>query len=124
MGIPDVPRISESEWIVMEALWSKGALSTNEIIDALAECKTWGPKTIKTFLFRLVHKGVLQPIGPRSDRRYLPVFTRDQYLQAENRSFMDRLYGGSAKPLLANFLRSERLSPEDIAELRTLLDGR
>jgi len=120
----DMPRISESEWIVMEVLWSKGALATNEIIAALSESKTWGPKTIKTFLFRLVHKGVLQPIGPRSDRRYLPVFTRDTCLQAENQSFLDRLYGGSAKPLLANFLRSERLSAEDIAELKALLDGR
>ncbi len=120
----EVPRISESEWIVMEVLWSKGALSAADVVDALSESQTWGPKTVKTFLFRLVHKGVLQPIGPRLDRRYLPVFAREQCLQAENQSFLDRLYGGSAKPMLATFLRNERLSAEDIAELKALLDRR
>ncbi len=119
-----VPHISESEWIVMEVLWSQGARSTDEIIDALAETKAWRPKTIKTFIFRLIHKGVLQPVGPRLTRRYLPAFTREQCLEAENQSFLDRLYGGSAKPLLATFLRDQRLSPEDIAELKAMLEGR
>lgn len=122
--MPEVPRISESEWTVMEVLWSKGALSPADVIDALSESKAWGPKTIKTFLFRLVHKGILQPTGPRSERRYRPLFTREECLQAENQSFLDRLYGGSAKPMVATFLRNDRLSPEDIAELKALLDGR
>ncbi len=120
----DVPHISEAEWVVMEVLWQRGPLSPSELVEALSTTKTWSPKTIQTLVFRLLHKGVLQPLGHRSERRYLPAFSRQQCLQTETQSFLDRLYGGSAKPLLATFIRSERLSPEDIAEWKALLDGR
>lgn len=118
----DIPHISEAEWLVMEVLWSRGPLTTDAIIEALADTKAWRPKTIKTFIFRLIHKGALQPVGPRLTRRYVPAFTREQCLESENQSFLDRLYGGSAKPLVAAFLRDPSLSPEDIAELRAMLD--
>ena len=38
-----------------------------------------------------------------------------------NQSFLDRLYGGSEKPFLATFIRSECLSPDDMAPLRARL---
>jgi BlaI family penicillinase repressor len=43
---------------------------------------------------------------------------------AASDSFLERVFGGSLKPMLAHFVEQKRLSPEEIRELRNLLDER
>jgi BlaI family penicillinase repressor len=31
-----LPKISESEWLVMQVLWSRGPLTANEVVEELA----------------------------------------------------------------------------------------
>ena len=54
------PRISETEWEIMKVVWAKAPCSASDVIDALtAQDRTWHPKTIKTYLTRLVAKKAL-----------------------------------------------------------------
>ena len=55
-----LPRISESEWLVMRILWSKGASTANEIVKELTGKTKWKPKTIKTLITRLMKKGAVR----------------------------------------------------------------
>lgn len=115
------PRISEAEWEVMKICWGRSPVSAQEIIDALAAQNDWHPKTIKTLLNRLVKKRAL---GFKKDGRaylYHPLIAEKDCVSAESRSFIDRVFGGSLKPMLAHFVESRQLSPEEIAELKTLL---
>jgi BlaI family penicillinase repressor len=45
-------------------------------------------------------------------------------VRAEGRSFLKRVYGGALMPMLAAFLDEQKLTPEQIAELKRLLDSR
>ena len=53
-------KITDSEWEVMRAVWAQDKMGSREIIDVLQQKKDWGTATIKTFLGRLVKKGMLE----------------------------------------------------------------
>lgn len=117
-----VPRISEAEWQVMRVLWARSPLSANDVIEALADTTDWKPKTIKTLLNRLVSKKALG--FKKSGRAYLyhPLVDELQCVRAESRSFLNRVYGGALAPMLAAFIREEELTPQEIEELRRILE--
>ena len=117
----DLPRVSEAEWAVMQVLWDRHPLTAAEVIEALPADHDWSDRTVKTLLSRLSKKGVLG--HEEEGRRYLyrPLLSREQCVQAESESFVKRVFGGAASPLLAHFLREGDLSAAEIAELRALL---
>lgn len=120
-----VPRISETEWEVMKVLWTKAPCSAGEIIATLTGTDpSWHPRTIKTFLTRLVGKKAL---GFRKEGRaylYRPLVKETECVAAASDSFLERVFGGSLKPMLAHFVEQKRLSPDEIRELKNLLDER
>ncbi|HEX3000621.1 MAG TPA: BlaI/MecI/CopY family transcriptional regulator [Armatimonadota bacterium] len=117
-----VPRISETEWELMKILWAQGPSSADEIIQALRQNDpSWHPRTAKAFLNRLIKK---KAIGFSKEGRayvYRPLVRREDCVDAASESFLERVFGGSLKPMLAHFVQREKLSAEEIRELRRLL---
>ena len=120
-----VPRISDTEWEVMEVIWTLAPCSAGQVIGALTHRDaSWHPKTIKAFLNRLVRKGAL---GFRKEGRayvYRPMVNKEDCVDAASASFLERVFGGSLKPMLAHFVERQKLSDEEIRELRRLLNNR
>lgn len=116
------PKISDAEWQVMRLLWERAPQTTNEVVEALAGQTTWKPKTIMTLLTRLVKKGALAFEKKGRVYEYSPRVREEDCVRAESRSFLDRVYGGSLRPMLAHFLEETPLSKEEIEELRRILD--
>jgi len=118
-----VPRISEAEWEVMKVVWAKGPCSAAEIVEALTgEDSSRHPKTIKTYLGRLTAKKAL---GFRKEGRgylYRPLVTENECVKAVSESFLERVFGGSIRPMLAHFVEQKKLSAQEIQELKRLLD--
>ncbi len=117
-----LPRISESEWQVMKVLWARSPATANEVIEALAKTCDWSDKTIRTLLTRLVGKKALGYKPSGRSYLYYPLVEERQCVKAESRSFLQRVYGGALMPMLAAFLEDEPLTPEEIANLKRLLD--
>lgn len=115
-------QISEAEAQVMEVLWQRHPLSAEEVCAALAPQQDWQDSTVKTLLNRLLNKGAIR--AEKDGRRYLyaPVLKREQWLAAESKGFLDRLFDGRVAPLVAHFSRQRKLSKADIAELKRLLE--
>ena len=118
----DLPKISESEQLVMKIIWSKNPATANHIVEALSKTTTWKPKTIKTLLNRLVNKGALGYKKSGREYHYYPLIEEDVFVKAESRSFLKRVFGGSMKPMLATMVENEDLSSEDIQELKRILE--
>jgi len=120
--MPKIPRISESEWEIMNVIWSQGPCSAGDIIEALKQTDmSWHDKTVKAFLNRLVKKKAL---GFNKEGRayvYRPLVKREECVDAASESFLERVFGGSLKPMLAHFVQRDKLSPDEIRELRRLL---
>ena len=117
-----VPKISESEWMVMRVLWAKSPLTANEVIERLTGKTEWKPKTVKTLIDRLVKKGAVKFEKEGRRHRYYPAVGRAECVATERRSFVRRVYGGTMKPMLAAFLEDAELSADDISELKEILE--
>jgi BlaI family transcriptional regulator, penicillinase repressor len=116
-----LPKISESEWVVMKAIWSENPITASRIVEALSDTTSWNPKTIKTLLNRLVQKGVVDFESKGRVYDYYPLVEESVFVKEESRSFLKRVFGGALKPMLATLVESEDLSEEDIKELKRLL---
>jgi predicted transcriptional regulator len=115
-------RISEAEAVVMQVLWGDHPLSADEVMARLPGGNDWAEATVKTLLNRLLNKGAIA--AEKEGRRYLysPLVQRDAWVQEESRSLIDRLFDGRVAPLVAHFSQHRKLSTEDVAELRRLLE--
>lgn len=121
----EIPKISEAEWEVMKIFWAKAVPCTaNEIVEGLGGFSEWKPNTIKTLITRLVKKGALGFREERRIYRYYPLVSEEQCIRSETKSFMKRVFSGALKPMLVTFLQEEKLSPEEIEELKRILEER
>ncbi|MBN1782621.1 BlaI/MecI/CopY family transcriptional regulator [bacterium] len=117
-----LPRIADSEWRIMKILWKRSPLSAQDIIQGLGDEVDWTDKTVKTLLNRLVNKGAL---GYEKDGRsylYFPRVEESVCKRQEARSFVNRVFDGALKPMLAAFLEDGNLSSEEIRELQKILE--
>jgi BlaI family penicillinase repressor len=118
------PAISESEWKVMKVLWARSPLPAYDIVEALTKAEDWHPNTIKTLLSRLRRKRALGIRKHKNLYLYSPLVSEEDCVHAESESFLGRLFGGSAKPLLVHFARRRQVSKADLKELKRILDGK
>ncbi|AVR00329.1 penicillinase repressor BlaI [Oceanobacillus sp. M65] len=117
-----IPNISESEWEVMHVLWKKAPQTASEIISSLQKHTDWKKKTVRTLLDRLTQKKV---VGVNKEQRvytFFPLYSQDECQRAEAQSFVKRIYGGTLKSMLVQFIQEDSLSEEDIKDLRSILD--
>lgn len=115
--------IPESEWKIMEALWGSGARTASELTRELQGSTSWAENTVRTLLTRLVRKKALRTtVNPQGTRVFVPKVSREQCVQVESESFLDRVFQGAAKPLLVHFVQNSTLSAEEVKELKRLLD--
>lgn len=121
--MPAAPDISDSEWTIMEALWESAPQTASEVTKTLRASTNWAENTVRTLLTRLVEKGALKTAENASGTRtFLPAVKREACVRAESQSFLDRIFGGAAKPLLVHFAQNSKLTAEEIKELKKLLD--
>jgi len=82
------------------------------------------PQTVLTLLVRLIEKGFLSSDKVGKERTYSPIVSRENYLSVETGSFFDKLHGNSIRSLVSTLYNGEKLSKEEIADLRSWLAER
>lgn len=118
----DVPRISEAEWEVMKVFWKRSPATANDVMNELRNDKEWKPATVKSLINRLLKKNALEFHKEGKTYLYSPIVSEEDCVKAESKSFLRRLYGGALKPMFVQFLKDEKLTEEEIKELKYLLD--
>ena len=117
-----LPQISEAEWQVMNVIWNDQPLTSQEIVAQLTAQSDWSPTTIKTMLHRLVKKEALTFEKEGNRYLYRALVSRQDTVKQESQSFLDRVFGGNTAPLLSHFVNSGKLTPDQISELKQLLE--
>jgi BlaI family penicillinase repressor len=115
-------KVSESEWRVCRVLWRKSPLTANEIVAQLEDNSDWSPRTIKTMLNRLIKKEVLGYESIGREYHYFPRISEEECVASHTQSFVERVFGGEAGAMVAAFIKQQRLSKQEIAELKAILE--
>ena len=123
-SVAAIPKISDSEWLIMDVLWRRHPATAAEIAQELSPRTQWHDQTVRTMLRRLIDKKAVKFRAEGKTYYYEPAVTRERCVHLESRSFLERVFGGSAKPLLIHMMQDADLSQDDIAELKRLLAKR
>ena len=107
--------------MVMEVVWRKHPVTALEVVQQLTAHKQWQDQTIRTMLRRLIRKKALTYRAEGKVYHYTPAVSREQCVRGESRSFLERVFGGAAHPLLVQLAQETKLSREEIAELKRIL---
>jgi len=114
-------KIQDSELEVMRVLWeARDSLPLIEIRRVLAARCGWEDSTIKTLLRRLQAKGI---VGLERRGVYSAVVTEEEYNQWSTRTFVNKIFAGSAKKLVASLVSDGQLNEKDIAELSAMFNA-
>jgi BlaI family transcriptional regulator, penicillinase repressor len=114
----NMPEISAAEHQVMKVIWNKNPITTLEIMKELEKTSNWKLNTIKTFINRLLNKGVLSYEKSGKVYSYYPLIEEKDYMKTVSRMFVKRLFGGSLMPMLATMVENDDLTLEDIEILK------
>ena len=111
----------ESEIRVMECLWANGDTPAAELVPVLEEQVGWNKNTTYTIIKKLLAKGYVERLEPRFVCH--PLITREEVERAHAEDLVERLYGGSNLLFLSAFVKNQRLSKNEIGDLRALIDS-
>ena len=118
----DSVQLSDAEWQIMNLIWERQPIMAQDVIAAVCEPSGWTPSTVRTMLHRLAKKGSLLYTPEGNRYWYRAGVRRVDCVRQAARSFLDRVFDGNAAPLLNHFVRSTKFTPEELVELRQLLD--
>ncbi len=120
----NVPVISDAEYQVMKIVWAHAPINTNSVVEKLESMTAWKPKTIHTLLARLVKKGALKYEKDGRVFVYTPLVQETDVLEQESDTFLKRFYNGTLNSMVVNLLERDKLSEDDINELKHILESK
>ena len=100
----------------MKLVWARGQASVRDVYEALLEERRIAYTTVMTMLNVLEKKGHLKKKAAGRSFVYRPTRPQRQVIGGMVREFVERVFGGSAEPLLVHLVE-ERLSPEELDTL-------
>jgi len=115
------PTLTEQELEIMKIVWDRDAVTVRDVYEALLEKRKVAYTTVMTMMNILEQKGHLRK--SQDDRAYVYRSTkpRQQVIRGMVREFVNRVFNGSAEPLLLHLVEDQKLSEKDLEEIRTLI---
>jgi BlaI family transcriptional regulator, penicillinase repressor len=115
--------LGEAELQVLRALWDGGPATVREVLNHLhAHGRLVAYTTVLTFLSRLEQKGFVKSDKSGLAYVYRATVTRHQVTRSRLKTVLDQLFDGEAAPLVLQLMKTEKFSPDEIAELQKLID--
>jgi predicted transcriptional regulator len=116
-----LPKLSKLELRIMDALWTRGAISIREIQEAFPERGRPAYTTIQTTVYRLESKQAVRRVKKIGNAH---IFEAVVSRGAAQRRLIDELlglFGGRPQPVMAQLIESGKLTLEDIQEAEKTL---
>jgi BlaI family transcriptional regulator, penicillinase repressor len=112
--------LTEQELEIMKVVWERERATVRDVYEALLERRKVAYTTVMTMMKILEQKGFLKKT--QEDRAYLyrPAQAKRQVIGAMVRDFVNRVFNGSAEPLLVHLVEDHHLSQKDLEEIARL----
>ena len=115
-------RFGRVQMRIMQVLWEKGKANARDITLALNKIEPIAHSTVQTLLRKLEVKGAID--HDIEDRTFIfyPLVKSDNVTHHAFQDFVDRIFAGSTGGLVSYLIKNEYISPEELGEIRALLD--
>lgn len=115
------PRPTEAELELLRVLWDRGPLTVRDIHEAL-EGKDTGYTTTLKILQKMTEKGLVRRDESQRSHVYHPAIAAEKTQRLLVRDLLQRAFGGSPGRMVVQALSEKKATPEELAEIRRLLD--
>jgi BlaI family transcriptional regulator, penicillinase repressor len=118
------PRPTDAELAILRVLWARGPSTVRQVHDVLARERHAAYTTALKLLQIMAEKGLVRRDETERTHIYHARLTEEQTQRQLVRDLLDRAFGGSASKLVMQALAARRASPEELGEIRDLIDAR
>ena len=106
----------------MKLVWQRGDATVRDVYEVLLERRKIAYTTVMTMMKILETKGYLK--RRRRDRAFLyrPAHPKSQIIGGMIREFIDRVFNGSAEPLLVHLVKTRHLREKDLQKIVRMVE--
>jgi predicted transcriptional regulator len=119
---PELPRPTDAELEILTVLWSLGPSTVRDVHETITRRKPAQYTTVLKTLQIMAEKGLVQRNEEQRAHIYSAARPREWTQQQLAGDLLQRAFGGSTASLMLGALSAHRASPEELAELRKLLE--
>ena len=101
-----------------DMIWEREPVTSSELVKLAAKTFTWKRTTTHTVLKRLCEKGLFE----NNNGTVTSLISRSQFYSMQSRKFVENTFDGSLPAFLAAFTQNSKLTPEEVAEIRSIID--
>ena len=118
---PKTPTLTEQELEIMKIVWSRDVSTVRDVYEALLERRKIAYTTVMTMMKILEQKKYL--LRTQEDRAYVyrPAKPKNQVIKGMVREFVNRVFNGSAEPLLLHLMEDQRLSKKELEDITRMI---
>ncbi len=118
---PPSPTLTEQELEIMKVVWQLERATVRDVYETLRERRKIAYTTVMTMMNILEQKKYLKKSAADRAYVYRPSRPKQQVIKAMVRDFVDRVFNGSAEPLLVHLIEDRRLSQADLEEIARVI---
>jgi BlaI family penicillinase repressor len=110
------------ELAIMKVVWRLADASVREVYETMRRRRPVAYTTVMTMMTTLEAKGYLKKRADGRAFRYRPARPEGRVISSLVREFVDRVFDGASRPLLAHLVTEGRLTEEEREDLKRLID--
>ncbi|HEV2417514.1 MAG TPA: BlaI/MecI/CopY family transcriptional regulator [Terriglobia bacterium] len=116
--------LTAQELEIMKIVWELGPATVRGVYEALLERRKIAYTTVMTMMNILEDKGYLKKRAAERAYVYQAARPKSQVIKAMLQDFVNRVFDGSAEPLLVQLVKDRHLSQKDLEKItRAIQEG-
>jgi predicted transcriptional regulator len=116
------PRPTDGELEILRVLWAQGPSTVRQVQGALGRTRPTVYTTALKLLQIMTEKGLVVRDESQRTHIYRARLKEEQTQRQLVGDLLERAFGGSARKLVVQALAAKKASPEELVEIRKLLD--
>lgn len=114
---------SDLEMQILSVLWERGPSTAREVLEAMPDGKKRAYTTILSAMQVMEKKGLLGHTSRGVAHVYRPTVNKHKVIQPFVRKVVTEVFGGRPAAVMQALLADRKVSDEELAEMRKLLDA-
>ena len=119
---PKHTTLTPQELEIMKLVWQRDSATVRDIYEALLEHRKIAYTTVMTMMKILETKGYLKKRRQNRAFVYRPAHPKNQVIGGMLREFIDRVFNGSAEPLLVHLVKTRKIRQEELQKIRCMIE--
>lgn len=114
----DDTRLGAVESQFADIIWKNAPLSSRDLVKLCQQQLEWKKSTTYTVLKKLCDRGIFQ----NEDGIVSPLVSRQEFHARQSQRFVEETFQGSLPAFISAFASGKKLSPQDVSDIRRMLD--